>query len=39
MAPSFEFFEVWRVLISDLDFSRFFFDFAILGLGTFVTDF
>ena len=39
MAPKIEFFELWRALISDLDFSSFFFDFVALGLGTFVQDF
>ena len=39
MAPKIEFFEVWRALISDLDFSSLFVDFAVLGLGTFVIDF
>ena len=39
MASKNEFFESWRALISDLDFSSFFFDFVALGLGTFVKDF
>ena len=39
MAPKIEFFELWRALISDLDFSSFFFDFVAPGLGTFVQDF
>ena len=39
MAPKIEFFELWRALVSDLDFSSFFFDFVALGLGTFVQDF
>ena len=39
MAPKIEFFELWRELISDLDFSSFFFDFVALGLGTFAQDF
>ena len=39
MARKIEFFELWRALISDLDFSSFFFDFVALGLGTSVKDF
>ena len=39
MAPKIEFFELWRALVSDLNFSSFFFDFVALGLGTFVMDF
>ena len=39
MAPKIEFFELWRALVSDLSFSRFFSDFAAVGLGTFVMDF
>ena len=39
MAPKIEFFELWRALVSDLNFSNFFFNFVGLGLGTFVKDF
>ena len=39
MAPKIEFFELWRALVSDLNFSSFFFNFVGLGLGTFVIDF
>ena len=39
MAPKIEFFELWRALVSDLNFSSFFFDFAAWGLRTFVKDF
>ncbi len=39
MASKIEFLEFWRALISDLNFSSFFFDFVGLGLGTFVKDF
>ena len=39
MAPKIEFFELWRALVSDLNFSSFFFDFVGLGLGTSVKDF
>ena len=39
MAPTIEFFEFWRVSVSDLNFSSFFFDFVGLGLGTSVKDF
>ena len=39
MAPKIEFFELWRALVSDLDFLSFFFDFVGLGLGAFVKDF
>ncbi len=39
MVPKIEFFELWRVSVSDLNFSSFFFNFAALGLGTFVKDF
>ena len=39
MVPKIEFFELWRLSVSDLDFSSFFFNFAALGLGTFVKDF
>ena len=37
--PKIEFFELWRALVSDLNFSSFFFDFVGLGLGTFVKGF
>ena len=39
MAPKIEFFELWRALVSDLNFSSFFFDFVAFGPGTFVKDF
>ena len=39
MAPKIEFFKLWSVSVSDLNFSSFFFNFAALGLGTFVKDF
>ena len=39
MAPEMNFFELWRALVSDLNFSSFFFDYVALGLGTFVKDF
>ena len=39
MVPKIEFFELWRALVSDLNFSSFFFDFLALGLGTYVKDF
>ena len=39
MAPKIGFFELWKALISDLNFSNLFFDVAALGLGTFVKDF
>ena len=38
MGPKIEFFKLWRVSVSDLNFSSFFFDFVGLGLGTFVKD-
>ena len=39
MGPKIEFVELWRALVSDLNFFCFFFDFAALGLGTVVKDF
>ena len=39
MARKIDFFELWKVSVSDLNFSSFFFNFAALGLGTFVKDF
>ena len=39
MAPKIEFFELWRALVSDLNFSSFFFNFVGLGMGAFVMDF
>ena len=39
MVPKIGFFELWRALVSDRNFSIFFFNFVALGLGTFVKDF
>ena len=39
MGPKIGFFELWRALVSDLNFSSFFLDVVALGLGTFVKDF
>ena len=39
MEPKIGFFEIWRALVSDLNFSSFFYNFAALGLGTVVKDF
>ena len=37
--PKIDFLGFWRVSVSDLNFSSFFFDFVGLGLGTFVKGF
>ena len=39
MALKIVFFEVLSVLVSNVNFSSFFFDFLALGLGTYVKDF
>ena len=38
MAPKIEFFELWKALVSDLNFSSFVFYVDALGLGTFLKD-